>query len=69
MKILVFLLTFFAMLACMGGCIPIGVRGSTIAAAQSPSCVTPSQIDAPLRPGAGAATTDDHLAQAQPRCA
>jgi hypothetical protein len=37
MKILVYLLACSAVLACMGGCIPIGVRGSTMAAA--PSCV------------------------------
>jgi hypothetical protein len=69
MKILLCLLTFFTTLGCVGGCIPIGVRGSTIASAQSPSCVTASQIDAQLRPAAGAPTTGDHPVRAQPHCA
>jgi len=69
MKILACLLTLSATLACVGGCIPIGVRGSTFATAQSPSCVTSSQVDTPSRPGASAATMDDHLVQARPRCA
>jgi hypothetical protein len=60
-----------ALFACLAGCIPIGVRGTSITATESPSCVARSEIETPLRPGVGigTGTTGDHPRQAPPRCA
>jgi hypothetical protein len=58
-----------ATLACLTGCIPIGVRGTSITAADSPSCGAPQEIDMPLRPGADTGTTRADPRQAPPRCA
>lgn len=69
MKMLLCLLVWCATLACMGGCIPIGVRGSTFAAAESQPCVAPSEIDTPLLSGAATARIRKHPTQAALRCA
>ena len=58
-----------ALLACLVGCIPIGIRGTSITATESPSCVARSEIETPLRPSAGTGATDNHPRQAAPRCA
>ena len=64
MKVMLGLLSCLAVLACVGGCIPIGIRGSTMAGAEAPSCVAQPHLDARARdtgpgPIGGAATTDE----------
>jgi hypothetical protein len=69
MKQMVCLLTLSAVLTCAGGCIPIGIRGSTIAAAGTAPCATRSHADASSRLTGTAAATDDDSGQAPPpRC-
>jgi hypothetical protein len=60
-----------ALLACLVGCIPIGIRGTSITATESPSCVARSEIETPSHPGVatGTGTAGDHPRQASPRCA
>jgi hypothetical protein len=47
MKIMLALLSCLAALACMGGCIPIGIKGSTMAGTAAPSCVAQQPLVAP----------------------
>jgi hypothetical protein len=63
------ILMCWALLACLSGCIPIGVRGTSITAVDSPLCGPPQEIATPLRPRAATAPTSDPLRQALPRCA
>jgi hypothetical protein len=60
-----------ALLVCLPGCIPIGIRGTSITATELPSCIARSEIETPLRPGAGTGTgtTGNHPRQAAARCA
>ena len=60
-----------ALLVCVSGCIPIGIRGTSITTTESPSCVARSEIETPLRPAAvtGTGTTGNHPRQAAARCA
>ena len=63
------LLVFCALIACLAGCIPIGIRGTSITATDSPSSVARLQNDTPLRPGIGAAMAGVRPARAPTRCA
>jgi hypothetical protein len=58
-----------ALLVCLPGCIPIGIRGTSITATESPSCIARSEIETPLPTGTGTGTKGNHPSQAAPRCA
>jgi hypothetical protein len=63
------ILAFCALVACLAGCIPIGIRGTSITSVDPPSCAVQSQIDTPLGPGIATGTTGKRVERAPMRCA